>query len=178
MSIYEEIVIGPDMSQEFQSFEEFCLENSGHELTYLGVVSANPLEMDPVTLAFSMRHLVRLSRPLLDMLLDSLKNEVTPSTDQVLEAKGIQLDKTQAEKLRHIVFAFRDSDSEETQSNFVKGLQLMAMSRERKKISLNLGESYTPPDESWTEDELSDDVSYETVRAVENPRWKDTEEYE
>ncbi len=179
MSLYDEIVVGPEISEEYQSFEEFCSENSGHELTYLEVVTKNPLQMDPVTLAFSMRHLVRLSRELLDMLLESLKHETTPDIKDVLETKGIQLDKSQASSLREIVFSFRDAEDEELRPNFVRALQLMTISREKPKVTLNLGESYMPPDEGWNEEDFGgDDAALETIRSIEDPRWKDAEEHE
>jgi hypothetical protein len=179
MSLYDEIVVGPEISEEYQSFEEFCSENSGHELAYLDLVTKSPLQMDPVTLAFSMRHLVRLSRDLLDMLLESLKHENTPDISDVLGMKGIQLDKGQAQRLREIVFSYRDAEDEEVRPNFVKALQLMTISRERNKVTLNLGESYLPPDEGWNEDDFGgDDAALETIRSIEDPRWKDAEEHE
>jgi hypothetical protein len=179
MSVYDEIVVGPEISEEYQSFEEFCSENSGHELAYLDVVTKNPLQMDPVTLAFSMRHLVKLSRGLLDMLLESLKHEDTPDIKDVLETKGIQLDKGQAQRLREVVFSFRDTEDEEVRPNFVKALQLMTISRERRKVTLNLGERYMAPDEGWNEEDFGgDDAALETIRSIEDPRWNDSEEHE
>jgi len=173
----DEIHVSPELSEEFTSFEEFCADNAGNELAYLEVVAKNPLEMDPVTRAFSMRHLLRLSRGVMDLLLESLNGDTEPSLKAILAARGIDLDKRHAQSLRDIVFAFRDASEEEAGSNMVRALQLMTMSRERKRVILNLGESYNPPDEGWLpEDFGGDDSSYETVRAIEDPRWTETQE--
>ena len=173
----DEILVSPELSEEFRSFEEFCSENAGRELTYLEVVNQSPRDMDPVTLGFSMRHLVRMSRPLMDLLLESLNGDSSPSLQTILDSKVIQLDKTHAPELRNIIFAFRDAEDEETSLNLVKAFQLMIISRERRKVMLNLGESYAPPDEGWTaEDFGGDDSMLETVRRVEDPRWIDSEE--
>jgi len=75
----EDIIVSPELSEEFKSLEEFCSENSGRELDYLDVVSASPLQMDSLTLAFSMRHFLRLSRSLTDLLANSLNGETAPS---------------------------------------------------------------------------------------------------
>jgi hypothetical protein len=177
MTIDDEVVVGPDISQDFQSFEEFCAENSGRELAYLDLVAKNPLDMDPVTIAFSMRHLVRLSGNLLDMLLESFKNESGPKLADILAVKGIQLDKTHSTRLRDIIFAFRDCQDSEFSESLVRVFQLMAISRERKRVVLNLGESYAPPEEGWTyEDFGGDDSMFETVRAIEDPHWINAEE--
>jgi hypothetical protein len=173
----EEILVSPDISEQFRTFEEFCSENTGRELAYLDVVARNPLEMDPVTLAFSMRHLMRLSRELMDILLQSLRNESAPSLKVILASKGIQLDKSQAACLRNVIFSYRDSCDEETSTKLVTALQLMTMSRERRKVVLNLGESYAPPDEGWTSEDFgNDDSMLETVRSIEDPHWTKTDE--
>jgi len=173
----DEILVSPELSEEFRSFEEFCSENPGRELTYLEVVNQNPRELDPVTLAFSMRHLVRMSRPLTDLLLESLNGDSAPTLQALLDSKGIQLDKTHAPELRNVIFAFRDAEEEETRLNMVKAFQLMIISRERRKVILNLGESYAPPDEGWTSEDFGgDDSMLEAVRQVEDPRWIDSEE--
>ncbi len=173
----DEILVSPDISEQFRTFEEFCSENTGRELAYLNVVTQNPLEMDPVTLAFSMRHLMRFSRNLMDLLLQSLKNESSPTLETILAAKGIQLDKSQASCLRNVIFSFRDCSDEEASARLVTALQLMTISRERSKVVLNLGESYTPPDEGWTaEDFGNDDTMLETVRSIEDPHWTQTDE--
>lgn len=177
MSPDQEILVGPEMSEEFKTFEEFCSENTGRELVYLEVVEKSPLDMDAVTLAFSMRHLLRLSRGVMDLLLESLNGETEPTLQEVLASKGVQLDKTHAERLRKVVFAFRDAADAETGCTMVKALQLMTMSRERKRVMLNLGESYTPPDEGWSpEDFGGDDSMLQTVRSIEDPRWNDEQE--
>jgi hypothetical protein len=177
MTFDEEIVISPDISQDFQSFEEFCAENSGRELAYLELVAKNPLDMDSVTLAFSMRHLVRLSRGLMDMLLESFKNESSPELTDILAVKGIQLDKTHSARLRDVIFAFRDCQDSEFSASLVRAFQLMTISRERKKVVLNLGESYAPPEEGWTQEDFGgDDSMFETVRAIEDPHWINAEE--
>lgn len=173
----EEILVNPEISEQYRSFEEFCSENTGRELAYLDVVASNPLEMDPVTLAFSMRHLMRLSRELMDLLLQSLKNESAPPLQAILASKGIQLDKSRASCLRDVIFSFRDSPDEDSATKLVTALQLMTMSRERGRVVLNLGESYSPPDEGWTaEDFGNDDSMLETVRSIEDPYWTKTDE--
>ncbi len=173
----DEILASPDISEQFRTFEEFCSENTGREMSYLDVVAQNPLEMDPITLAFSMRHLMRFSRELMDLLLQSLKNESLPTLQVILASKGIQLDKAQATCLRNVIFSFRDSSDEETSAKLVTALQLMTISRERSKVVLNLGESYAPPDEGWTaEDFGNDDSMLETVRSIEDPHWTQTDE--
>lgn len=173
----DEILVSPELSQEFGSFTEFCSENSGQELIYFDVVRQNPLDMDPVTLAFSIRHLVRLSRPLLDMLLASVNGDTDPDLSTILGLKGIQLDKSHAEDLRGIVFAFRDADEPEMQLTFVRALQLMAMGREPGRLVFNHDESYAPPQNGWTSEDFGGDESLlETVRSIEDPRWITTEE--
>ncbi len=100
-----------------------------------------------------------------------------PSLESILATKGIQLDKARAEILRNVIFAFRDSTDEEGRSVLIRALQLMAISRERRRVILNLGESYSPPDEGWTEEDFGgDDSMLETVRAIEDPRWVTEEE--
>lgn len=173
----DELLIGPEMSQEFRNFEEFCSDNSSHELTYFALVSQNPLAMDSITLAFSMRRLVRLSKELLEMLLTSAVEERDPTIKDVLDLKGIQLDKSRAAELRNIIFAFRDTDDDEAAHVIVRAFQLIAMARERTRIGFNLAESYQPPQEGWTtEDFDGDDLAYETIRAVEDPHWNSTED--
>jgi hypothetical protein len=163
-----EIIAGPEISEEFMQLEEFCTENVGQELAYLQLVSSNPLEMDPVTLAFCMRHLVRLSGELMDLILKSLDSDPPPDLSTVLKAKGIQLDKARAGNLRDIFFAFRDATDPEQSSKIVRALQLMTMGRERHRVVLSLGESYTPPEEGWTlEDFGGDELAMEAVRSVE-----------
>ncbi|HTY25280.1 MAG TPA: hypothetical protein VMC85_19265 [Desulfomonilaceae bacterium] len=177
MSVDEEIIVGPELSHDFQSFEELCTENSGQELTYLEMVGNNPLEMDAVTLAFSLTHFIRLSRELMDTLLMSMNAESEPELKTVLALQGIQLDKKYAPTLREVIFAFRDSEEPETAKNLVKALQLMTIRRERAKVTLNLGESYSAPEDSWTSEDFGGDESLlETVRAIEDPRWIGTEE--
>jgi hypothetical protein len=173
-----EILVSPELSQDYKTFEEFCTENAGQELTYLEVVKQNPLEMDPVTLAFSLRHLVRLSRELLDLMLHSLDGEANPpELSTILALKGVQLDKTRAASLRDIVLAFRDTEDEEIRRNLVSAFQILTINRERQRVTLNLGESYSPPDEGWTEEDFGgDDSMLETVRAIEDPHWQETEE--
>jgi predicted nucleic acid-binding protein len=177
MSLYDEIPVGPEMSREFQSFDEFCAENTGTELTYLDLVAKSPLDMDPVTLAFSMRHHVRLSKELLDRLLQSLQDEFPPPLDEILATKGIQLDKKRAEELRSVVFAFRDAPDEDHQANFVKALQLVAMTREKKKLVFSFDESYSPPEEGWTREDFGgDENALAAVRSLEDPQWGGTED--
>lgn len=173
----DEILASPEISEQFSIFEEFCAENTGREMSYLGVVAQNPLEMDPITLAFSMRHLMRFSRELLDLLLQSLKDESLPALQDILALKGIQLDKSQALCLRNVIFSYRDCSDEETGAKLVTALQLMTISRERRKVVLNLGESYAPPDEGWTAEDFGNDESMlETVRSIEDPHWTQTDE--
>ncbi|MBI4964256.1 MAG: hypothetical protein HY913_13340 [Desulfomonile tiedjei] len=173
----DEILVSPELSQDFSLFEEFCEENAGQELAYLEVVQRNPLEMDAITLAFCLRHLIRLSRGLMDVLSKTLDGDSTPDLSTILALKGIELDKTRAAGLREVIFAFRDSADEDIRLNFTKALQILTISRERRRVALNLGESYRPPEEGWTEEDFGgDDSLLETVRAVEDPQWKETEE--
>jgi hypothetical protein len=177
MAADDEIQANPEVSQDFKYFEEFCSENTGQELAYLEMVGANPLEMDPVTLAFSMRHLLRLSTPLMKILLTSLSDDLPPNLETVLSLKGIDLDKTQASRLRDIIFSFRDCGDQETSCKLVRALQLMTISRMRRKVVLNLGEPYAPPEEGWTlEDFGGDEWMLDTVRSVEDPRSTKSEE--
>ncbi|HMK34606.1 MAG TPA: hypothetical protein VK463_06050 [Desulfomonilaceae bacterium] len=177
MTTDEEILISPEISQDFQSFEEFCGENAGRERAYLELVAKNPLDMDAVTLAFTMRHLVRLSRHLMDMLLESFRNESVPELADILAVRGVQLDKTQSALLRDVIFAFRDSHDSEFSATLVRAFQLMTISRERNKVALNLGEAYSPPEEGWTQEDFGgDDSMLETVRAIEDPHWVNAEE--
>jgi len=173
----QEIAAGQEVSEEYRSYEEFCVENSGRELAYLEMVQQNPLEMDPTTLAFSLRHLLRLSGPMLDLLLDSLPDDVPPDLASILSVKGVGLDKAHAAKLRKIIFAFRDSGDGESASRLVRAFQLMAIGRERRNVVLSLGESYAPPEEGWLpEDFGGDEFAMETVLSVEDPVPVETEE--
>ena len=168
MSLDDEIIAGPEVSEEFARFEEFCTENTGREVAYLQMVKSSPLEMDPVTLAFCMRHLVRMSDGLTQMLLSTLDNDPPPELRTVLDAHGIQLDKSQAEDLRRIIFSFRDSPDEECRLPLVRAFQLMTIGRYRGRVALSLGESYSPPDEGWTLEDVGDDeFALETVRTIE-----------
>jgi hypothetical protein len=177
MPLDEEIAIGPELSHDFQNFEELYAENSGQELQYLEIVGKNPLEIDPVTLAFSLTQFLRLSRELMDMLLMSMSGDSEPELKTVLACHGIQLDKKNAETLRQVIYAYRDSEEPDRQKNLVRALELMTILRERKRVVLNLEESYATPDDSWTpEDFGGDDTLLETVRAVEDPYWISTEE--
>jgi hypothetical protein len=178
MPMDDEINVSPEISDDFQLLTEFCAENSGREGDYLAIVGTNPLDMDAVTIAFSMRHLVRLSKNLLELLMESVKDDsMPPSLADILATKGIQLDKTHAATLRGVIFAFRDHDDEESHFVLVRALQLMAITRERRRVILNLGESYSPPDEGWTEEDFGgDDSMLETVRAIEDPHWVTEEE--
>lgn len=176
MPIDDEILVNPEISEQFRAFEEFCSENMGNELAYLEVVEKNPLEMDPVTLAFSLRHLMRLSRQLMDLVLESLGNDSELTLEEILASRGIELGKAHAGQVRKIIFAFRDSEDGEAKRSMVTALQLMTISRERRRVVLNLGESYNPPEEGWTAEDFGDDDSmFEAVRAIEDPHWTDIE---
>jgi hypothetical protein len=173
----EEIIVTADLSEEFKGFEEFCAENAGRESVYLQMVAEKPLEMDSITLAFSMRHLVRLSKDLMEMLLKSTASEDSPDLAALLASKGIQLDKSNAEALRKVIFAFRDAPDQDSSGTLVRSFQLMTMSRQRRRIKLSLTESYSPAEEGWlVEDFGGDDSLLETVRAIETPHWVQTEE--
>jgi hypothetical protein len=177
MTLEETITIPPEISLEYAGFEEFCSENIGRELTYLGLVEKSPLDMDTITIAFSIRHLVRLSKPLRDKLLESAINEQCPEIKTLLALKGIELDKKHAQTLRNIIFAFRDSGDPDLESRLVRGLQLLAISRERDRVVLNCGETYRPPDEGWTEEDFDgDEYGLATVRSVEENDWRRSEE--
>lgn len=172
----EDIQVNPELSEDFTMLEEFCSENTGQELVYLDVVVKNPLEMDAVTIAFSMRHLVRLSNDLTETLMQSLSDDSMPTLASLLASKGIQLDKTHSEKLRNIIFTFRDSADEETSAALVKAFQLVAMIRNKRRLSLNLAESYSPPDDGWTEEDLGDASALDAVRSIEDPHWINSED--
>ncbi len=177
MSFDDEFAVSPELSLEFQAFEEFCAENAGQEMTYLDLVATNPVEMDSVTLAFSLRHMLRFSQGLVGELLKSLADDVPPDLGAVLGSKGIQLGKQKAGMLRDIVFAFRDSQEDEERGRFVRALQMLTMARERRRIRLNLGESYTPPDEGWNVEDFGGDESLMAeVRSVEDPYWIESED--
>ena len=176
--IYEdEIQVGSELSEEFRSFEEFCTENAGREQAYLELVSSNPLEMDAVTLAFCLRHMFRLSKDLMNLILKSLGDDEKPTLSDLLATKGIQLDKSRASELRDIIFAFRDTPDELVSSTMVRAFQLMTIGRERKRVKLQVGEAYERYDEGWLAEDFGGDESLlETVRAIEDPHWKDSEE--
>jgi len=177
MSLLDEIQVNQELSEEFRAFEEFCGENTGSELVYFGVVKKDPLAMDPVTLAFTMQNLVRLSRELMDQIIPTLNDEAQITLGEILSSKGIQLDKKLAQDLRLVLFAFRDEEDESIAVNMVRAFQLMTIGRERKRVVFNFGESYAPPDEGWTaEDFAGDDTMFEAVRSVEDPRWNHDEE--
>ncbi len=177
MSIDDEIVINPELSADFRSFEEFCDENSGSEKMYLELIAKNPTVMDSVTIAFCIRRLVKLSKEFADRVLFSVKEDEIPDLTQLLGTKGIQLDKNHSGKLREIIFAFRDSDDEQIRAELSKAFTLITLAREKKRVVFNVGESYKPPDEGWlAEDFDGDDTAYEMVRAVENPQWSGEEE--
>jgi len=177
MSIHDEIQVSQELSEEFRAFEEFCTENTGSEIVYFDVVAKDPLAMDPLTLAFSMQNLLRLSRELMDRILTTLNDDSQITLEEILSSKGIQLDKKRAQELRHVLFAFRDQGDDSITSDMVTAFQLMTIGRERTRVTLNYGESYNPPDEGWTaEDFGGDDTTLETVRSVEDPRWSLDEE--
>jgi hypothetical protein len=169
MSLDDEIVAGPEVSEEFAHFEEFCAENVGRELAYLQMVKSSPLDMDAVTLAFCLRHLVRLSDRLMDVVLRSLDSDPPPDFRTILALQGIQLSKSHAQDLRTIIFAFRDAPDEERRFPLVRALQLMTIGRHRSRVVLSLDESYSPPDEGLTlEDVGGDELALETVRTIED----------
>ncbi len=171
------ISVDPLLSEEFVSFEEFCTENAGRELSYFEMVIGNPLEMDSMTLAFTMKHMLRFSRELQDLLLKSLDGGSTPDLPAILGIKGIQLDKNYATSVRDVIFAFRECSDPDTSCKLVRALQLMTMTRERQKVKLNLSESYLPPDEGWTSEDYGDDENVmAAVRSVEDTHWTETEE--
>ncbi len=177
MPLDEEIVIGPELSHDFQSLEELYAENSGQELQYLEIVGRNPLEMDAVTLAFSLTQFLHLSQELMDTLLKSMSDDSEPDLKTVLGVHGIQLDKKNAHTLRQVIFAYRDSEESDQQRNLVRALELMTILRQRKRVVLNFEESYAAPEDSWTSEDFGgDDTLLETVRAIEDPYWISTEE--
>ena len=66
---------------------------------------------------------------------------------------------------------------EETRDVLVKALQIMTITRQRRRVTLNLGESYKAPDEGWLEEDFGGDEGIlETVKAVEDPRWNQQED--
>ncbi len=177
MPAEDEIRAGPMISEEFRLFEEFCSENTGRESAYLDLVFSNPLEMDAITLAFSMRHMIRLSRELLEFMLNTLDDSEAPDVSSLLAVKGIQLDKNHAARLREVIFAFRDCPDKELRKTLVSALQLMTISRERRRVTLTLGESYAPTEEGWTSEDFGgDDSVFEAVRSIEDAHWRDPEE--
>ncbi|MFH0960158.1 MAG: hypothetical protein V1897_15805 [Pseudomonadota bacterium] len=173
----EEILVNPDISAEYRTFEELVAENSGHELDYLELVSRDPLSMDSATLAFSLSRFMRLSGPLMEKLLLSLGEEDSPGLKEIFQSKGVELDKNQAQKLRNIFISFRDSKDSEAGLNLVKALQVMTIARQRQRVTLNLGESYKTPNEGWIEEDFGgDEGAREMVRAIEDPHWDEREE--
>lgn len=177
MSYDAEFPVSPELSEEYRNFEEFCAENAGQEMVYLEMVGNNPLAMDAITLAFSMRHLVRLSRGFMDLLLGSMNSDVPPSLGDLLATKGIQLDKARSGLLRDTIFSFRDAGDPQVSATIVRAFQLLTIARERRKVILSLAESYRPPEEGWNlEDFGGDESMYETVRSVEDPHWLTTED--
>ena len=177
MTYEDEIEVGSELSEEFRGFEEFCMENSGREQAYLELVSSSPLDMDAVTLAFCLRHMLRLSKDLMNMILKSLTDDEMPALSDLLATKGVQLDKSRASELRDIIFAFRDAPDKEVGAVIVRAFQLMTIGRERKRVKLMVGEEYTRSDDGWLAEDFGGDESLlETVRAIEDPYWKDTEE--
>lgn len=177
MSIDDEILINPEFSAEFRSFEEFCDENSGSEKMYLELIANNPTVMDSVTIAFCIRSMLKLSREFMDKVLASVIDDKVPDLMELLATKGIQLDKNHSGQLRQIIFAFRDSDDDQIRTELARAFTLVTLTRERRRIILNIGESYKPPDEGWLEEDFGGDESaYEMVRAIENPHWSIEEE--
>lgn len=177
MSPDEEFSASPEMSEEFRSFEEFSIENSGREKDYLGLAAANPLKMDSLTLAFSMRHLIRMSGELLESLLVSIAEDRPPELHRILKIKGVELGKVHAEEVRGIIFAFRDAADPEVRDELARAFQLLAIGRAGDRVALRLGESYNPPEEGWLpEDFGGDEFAMETVMSVENPVEMETEE--
>ncbi|MGD9819312.1 MAG: hypothetical protein AB7V04_11510 [Desulfomonilaceae bacterium] len=177
MSFDQEIVVNPELSSEFRSFEEFCDENSGSEGIYLDLIAKNPTVMDAVTLAFCMRHLVKLSQEFMTKAFASIKNDNIADLRELLDTKGIQLDKKHSDKLRKIVFAFRDTDDDQIKSELARAFTLIAFTRARKNLVLNIGESYRPPDEGWIDEDFDGNESaFEMVRAIEDPHWSGDEE--
>jgi hypothetical protein len=177
MSRDEEFSASPEISEEYRSFEEFSVENSGRENDYLELAARSPLQMDSLTLAFSMRHLMRMSGDLLESLLVSLVHDAPPDLLRVLKTKGVELGRLHAEKVRGIIFAFRDSEDPEVRDKLSRAFQLMAMGRAQGRVALSLGESYNPPEEGWlSEDFGGDEFAMETVLCVENPVEIETEE--
>ena len=177
MTYEEEIIVRAELSEEFKAFEEFCAENSGREQDYLQLVSTNPLDMDSVTLAFCLRHMLRLAKNLMEIILKSLGEEESLSLTEILETKGIQLDKSRSAELRSIIFAFRDSNDDAHGETLVRAFQLMTIGRERKRIKLITVEAYDRYDEGWMAEDFGGDESLlETVRAIEDPHWSNSEE--
>ena len=173
----EEILVNPEISIEYTTFEELVAENSGHELDYLELVSRDPLSMDTATLAFSLNRFIRMSGPLMEKLLLTLDEDDPPGLKEIFESKGLELDKNQAQRLRNIIFSFRDSDEGEASFNLVKALQVMTIARQRRRVILNLGESYKTPNEGWIEEDFDgDEGASEMVRSIEDPHWHEREE--
>ncbi|MGC8658747.1 MAG: hypothetical protein ACP5U1_06705 [Desulfomonilaceae bacterium] len=173
----EEILANPIISAEFRTYEELVSDYAGHERDYLNLVTKDPASMDSATLAFSLSGFMRLSSTLMEKLLGTLNDDETPALQDILETKGIDLDKSQAQKLRGIIFAFRDSEDEETRGILVRAFQIMTIARQRRRVTLNLGESYKEPEEGWLEEDFGgDDSLMETVKSIEDPRWSEQED--
>jgi hypothetical protein len=120
-----------------------------------------------------------MSKEVMEALLKSSADDRPPSLRTLLATKGIQLDKSQASRLRDVIFSFRDSSDEQRSSLIVRAFQLMTMVRQRNRVVLSLGESYTVPDEGeWTAEDFGGDESLlETVRSVERAGSTNPEEY-
>lgn len=173
----EEILVIPEISAEYRTFEELITENSGHELEYLELVSKDPVSMDAATLAFSLSRFLRMSGPLMEKLLLTLGEDDPPELMEILKTKGLELDRNQAEKLRHIVVSFKDSEDGEAGPNLVRALQIITIARQRPRVILNLGESYKAPNEGWLEEDFGgDEGAWEMVKSIEDPRWDQREE--
>lgn len=168
----DEILVNPDISAEYSTFEELVSENTGNELDYLDLVAKDPQSMDAATLAFSLSRFMRLSGPLMEKLLVSLSQDDSPDLKDIFQTKGIELDKTQATKLRNIFLAFRDSQDEEASATLVRALQIVTIVRQRRRVTLNLGESFRVPDEGWLEEDFGgDEIALEMVKSIEDPQW-------
>ena len=81
----EEILVIPEISVEYRTFEELITENSGHELEYLELVSKDPLSIDAATLAFSLSRFLRMSGPLMETLLLTLGEDDPPELMEILK---------------------------------------------------------------------------------------------
>ena len=76
-----------------------------------------------------------------------------------------------------ILFLHFEIPMTKKQRKTVKALQIMTNVRQRRRITLNLGESYRAPDEGWLDEDFGGDEGIlETVKAVEDPRWNQQED--